>query len=199
MTKHRTESTPLSDTDLDDFPQPLTHEHGRWVERPRNLYLQLSRTRYTVGTYDQFGVRVLPHEDENYATVHLRIPHALPASSAAQLATFANQRIPYTDRDRKWDDVLGGGPTSDRNRWSGFVDSVLAAVDFAQAALESAVWAHARGEEWSWPYTPPDRVEKKYELWGDDHPRTYDLETEYEVDLAADVRPGGPTEDDVQF
>nr|WP_314841468.1 hypothetical protein [uncultured Microbacterium sp.] len=41
--------------------------------------------------------------------------------------------------------------------------------------MESAVWAHARGEEWDWPYAIPGRVEDKYELWGDQHPLTYDI------------------------
>ncbi len=56
-----------------------------------------------------------------------------------------------------------------------FVDSTLAGLSFAIAAVESAVWAHARGEEWDWPYAIPGRVEDKYELWGDQHPLTYDI------------------------
>ncbi|MCR2800234.1 hypothetical protein QNO21_13975 [Microbacterium sp. zg-Y818] len=158
-----------SDVDLDDFPRPAIDEYGRFLHRGKELYAHLACTLRKLGTWDDFGVRVLPNEEEGYASIHFRIPAALPAASQSQLAEFAAQRIPYTERDRDWDARLGG-PTSDRRFQSAFVDSVIAAVDFASAALESAVWAHARGREWTWPHSAPGRDESKYDDWGTDHP-----------------------------
>ncbi len=144
--------------------QPRTPGYNEFIFQTK-LCLHLSCTRYPIGAWDDHGVRVLTNEVEEYASVHFRVPVRLPVAWATQLATFSTQRIFYTARDREWDEAGGSGPTSDRNRWSAFVDSVIAAVDFARAALETAVWAHARGEEWNWPYSPPGRVEDKYELW----------------------------------
>ena len=97
------------------------------------------------------------------------------------MAESATQRIPYTDRDRAWDAVADGAVTSTPEHWNCFVDSVLAAIEFARAALHSAVWAHTRGEKWDWFYSPPGRVEDKYERWGDGHPYTYDIESDAEL------------------
>lgn len=198
MHNHPAACSAASDIDLDDHPEPAKNEYGGFL-RHRSLYVHLLCTRYEIGSWDEFGVRVLPNEDESYATVHFRIPPKLPAAFAARLAEFSTQRIAYTDRDRKWDALLGGGPTSDRNRWSCFVDSVLAAVDFARAALESAVWAHARGDEWSWVHRVPGRVEYKYDLWGDGHPNTYDPYEEYDEDEDGAQAPHSAAVEDVQF
>lgn len=192
-------SEPLSELDLPDLPQPRTPGYNEFIFQTK-LCLHLSCTRYPIGAWDLYGVRVLTNEVEEYASVHFRIPVGLPVAWATQLATLSTQRVFYTARDREWDKAGGGGPTSDRNRWSGFVDSVIAAVDFARAALETAVWAHARDEEWHWPYSPPGRVEDKYELWGDGHPNFYDPEEDYEKYLQdSGVSSGGPTADDIEF
>lgn len=179
MTEIQTCTEPQSDADLPDFPQPGTDGFDPFVDRTP-LASHLSCARYTIGVWDDYGVRVLTNENEEYATIHFQIPAALPAAFAAQLAPFSAQRVPYTDRDREWDKT-GGGPTSDQRNWSAFVDSVIVAVNFARAAVKSAVWAHARGEEWSWSYSPPGRVEAKYELWGDGHPNTFDPEDLHEI------------------
>ncbi|WP_417503829.1 hypothetical protein [Microbacterium sp.] len=179
MTETHTCTEPQSDVDLADFPRPRTDEDAPSSDRIP-LASHLSCARYTIGTSDDYGVRVLTNESEEYATIHLQIPAALPAPFAAQLAPFSMQCVLYTDRDREWDQP-GDGPTSDQRYWSAFVDSVIAAVNFARAAVKSAVWAHARGDEWSWSYSPPGRVEAKYELWGDKHPNTYDPEDDYET------------------
>ncbi|MBT2486497.1 MULTISPECIES: hypothetical protein [unclassified Microbacterium] len=117
----------------------------------------------------------------------------------ALLVPFSAQRVLYTDRDRAWDEA-GDGPTSDQRYWSAFVDSVIAAVNFARAAVNSAVWAHARGEEWIWSYSPPGRVEAKYELWGDGHPNTYDSEADFESYLRnREERSAAPAGELVEF
>ncbi|MFJ4175374.1 hypothetical protein [Microbacterium sp. NPDC089696] len=169
-------ATPLSDSELPDTPQPRTDDYDEFLKRSP-LARALSCAMTKVGAWDDYGVRVLTNEDEEYASIHFRVPPALPASSVDQLAVFAVQRVPYTERDRAWDSV--SGPTSDYLKWSGFVDSVLAAANFARAAVESAVWAHARGEEWTWSWPVPGRDDKKYELWGDGHPNAYDPEDDY--------------------
>ncbi|WP_431791103.1 hypothetical protein [Microbacterium paraoxydans] len=192
MTNIHATTTPQSDIDLPDFPRPTTDEYVRDVD-PSPLYSHLACTRYVIGTWDGYGVRVLTNETDEYATIHFRIPRGLPAAWASQLATFSTQRISYTARDRSWDEESGGWPTSNRDRWSAFVDSVLAAIDFARAALETAVWAHARGEDWSWPSFPPGRIETKYELWGDGHPNRYDPEEDYARYLEESGKGAGAT------
>lgn len=177
MTDTTSSADPQSDLDLPDLPQPLVEGYDDFIFHTK-LALHLSCTRYPLGTWDEYGVRVLTNEAEEYASIHFRVPAALPKEVAEHLATFATQRVRYTERDREWDSM--GGPTSDHRYWSGFVDSVIAATNFARAALESAVWSHARGEQWSWGYSPPGRVEAKYELWGDSHPNLYDADAEYE-------------------
>lgn len=198
MTETPTCTELQSDADLPDFPQPRTDEYQAFIDRSP-LCSHLSCARYTIGAWDDCGVRVLTNENEGYATIHFRPPAALPTASVAQLAPFSTQRVCHTDRDREWDET-GGGPTSTQQNWSAFVDSVIAAVNFARAALESAVWAHARGEEWTWPYSPPGRVEAKYELWGDGHPNTYDPEGDYELYMEMlGGRSAAPADDPVDF
>lgn len=81
------------------------------------------------------------------------------------------------------------------------MDSVLAATNFARAALESAVWAQANGDDWDWRLPVPGRYEDKYEMWGHRHPLTYDMfrdPTAMETVLSrASVRP--PKAEDVEF
>lgn len=167
VTEHHTSPGLQSDLDLPGLPSPRTAEYERII-RHAKLALSISCARHVIGSWDIYGVRIVTNEDEGYASIHFRIPASLPAATAAQLETFAVQRVTYTDRDREWDAVSGATPDSDH--WSAFVDSVNAAVDFARAALKSAVWAHARGEEWTWNHAVPGRVEVKYDIWGDGHP-----------------------------
>lgn len=191
-----TETRP-DDLDLPDVPQPRTDGYEQYMNRSP-LARSLSCTRVTVGAWDGYGVRILTNEVDGYASIHFRVPEALPTPWVEQLAALVVQRVPYTERDREWD--LVSGPTSDQRCWSGFVDSVLAAVNFARAAVESAVWAHARGEDWSWSWAAPGRDETKYELWGDGHPNSYDPDYDYETRWQEDNARGmGPVPDDVEF
>lgn len=203
MLENHTDTSHQSDLELEDYVEQTVEDYWRLHDPATpHLYAQLSCTRYQIGTWDKYGVRALPNEQERYASVHFRIPAALPAATKARLAEFAVQRIPYTDRDQRWDAVSGDGVTSTRHLWNCFVDSVLAAVNFAHAAIESAVWAHARGVEWDWRYAPPGRVEDKYEEWGDRHPLTSDIYHAPETASAATdptTEPLGPREADVEF
>ncbi|MFJ3473452.1 hypothetical protein ACIPJ1_10995 [Microbacterium maritypicum] len=175
MTSNHSETIVHSDADL-EYVRPEEDEYGRLIDLPNNrLYAQLTSARCPVGTWDRYGIRVLTNEAESYASVHFRIPAGLPADTAARLAGFSTQRIPYTDRDREWDAVSGGGVTSYREHWNCFVDSVLAAINFARAVLESAVWAQANGDDWDWRLPVPRRCEDKYEMWGHAHPLKYDM------------------------
>lgn len=182
-----------ADLDLPDLPGPHAPEYGRFL-RHAKLALSISCARHIIGSWDIYGVRIVTNEDQGYASIHFRIPAALPTATAAQLETFAVQRVTYTDRDREWDAVSGA--TTDCDRWSAFVDSVNAAVDFARAALKSAVWAHARGEEWTWIHAVPGRVDAKYDIWGDEHPNFVILasQEDYNVLLKDHTPPTGDIE-----
>ncbi len=185
------------------YPLPLNElDRIGSADAPR-LADQLSCARVSVGRWNDYGVRTLVNAEDCYASVQLRIPQGLPTAWAVRLAKFATQHMPYTDRDREWDAVSHGGVTSNSDLWNCFVDSTLAAESFAERAVEHAVWAHARGEEWDWPYPVPGRVENKYEHWGDQHPLTYDFGNEPAAlkAVAEDhrSRPGAPTEADIEF
>lgn len=189
-------------TNIEAQRTPATDEVARTQDQtnPR-LSDQLSCARVRVGQWDDYGVRAVVNEPERYGIVQLQVPTGLPPAWAKELAEFATQHIPYTDRDREWDSVSNGGVTSNSDLRNCFVDSMLEAISFATNAVEHAVWAHARGEEWDWPYPVPGRVEAKYERWGDNHPLTYNYwDDEYvEAPVAEHGALRPPTEDDIEF
>lgn len=131
-------------------------------------------SRWEPGRRDDYGVVVTVNEAKGYADIEFDIPAALPEPFRMELAPVRIQRIFYTERDRAWDSKVGG-PVSDRRMVSVFVEAVEAAVHFAYNALEHAVWAHARRDDFTWPYDAPGRNEQKYVDWGDDHPSDPDL------------------------
>lgn len=68
------------------------------------------------------------------------------------------------------------------------MDTVLAAIHHVFDAVESAVWAHVHGREWTWNHSPSRRIDDKYEEWGDQSPSTH-----YQGEL---ITPAPPVSED---
>ncbi len=141
------------------------------TEYSRDVTVGLAaQLRYLVGkagTPTKWGVLVTVNEEESYAEVTAEIPRGLPQSSRAQLEVFRYRRIVYTELDRVWDDVHDN-PACDWQEASCFVEAVGDAVGAAQAAFEHAARAHAMSQEWTLPFSVPERDQSKYGWYGPD-------------------------------
>jgi hypothetical protein len=63
-----------------------------------SLFAQLAPNIRLLGSWDDYGVRLLPNEEGGFASAHFRIAAALPATFRSELPKISVQRILYTDK-----------------------------------------------------------------------------------------------------
>lgn len=104
----------------------------------------LARMDSVLGTTDEYGITVRARDREGYAEVKLDIPAELPQKSRDLLQMVAEQRVLFTRADSTHARSLTAD--WDPNR---FTDAVERAVAVARHVVKDAVFAYARGQEWS--------------------------------------------------